>query len=67
MTEDLEAYKKVRNAMTVKRRHDKDLVVVEIPRSYRDWFKQHAAEDGTTMGVAINAALESFMEKEEAR
>jgi hypothetical protein len=51
----------------VKRRQEKDTVQIEIPRAYRDWFKEYATRDGTTMAVAINGALEIFMETEEGR
>lgn len=46
------------------RRSERNLVMVEIPRAYRDWFKAYAAKDGTTLIVALNAALEMFMEAE---
>jgi hypothetical protein len=51
----------------VQRRQEKDSVQIEIPRAYRDWFKDYAARDGTTMAVAINGALEIFMEEEDSR
>jgi hypothetical protein len=63
--EEQQIYHQVHAARVSKRRADKDLVQVEIPRLYRDWFKQYAALDGTTIGVAINAALEVFMDQEE--